>query len=330
MSELHTPYLSLKNWRLSNVVNHQSSTDELNHFHDSVMKKLFVMALNKVKEDLGPPPCRYSWFVMGSAGRFEQAIISDQDHGLIYEAANEENSNYFRMLGEEITKGLHTIGYPFCEGDVMSSNPLWCKSKQEWKVQLTEWLEEESFESVRFLLILYDARNLIGEDGGVKLLKQQIHEFIEKQPDFLNRLLVNTRHVKKSVGIFRQLLPETHGPYAGCMDLKHSAFFPFVNSIRLLAIKEKVGGTSTISRLEKLTGFPEYRKRLEMYKEDFEKLLQYRLQYHKNITENYDDAHYLDVKKLNKIERKEIKQIFLNGKRLQDDTESIINRALEK
>ncbi|MCP3738165.1 DUF294 nucleotidyltransferase-like domain-containing protein [Rossellomorea sp. BNER] len=329
MSGLHVPYLSLKNWRASKIEDH-SSTDEVNHFHDIVMKKLFEMVLNKVKENFGPPPCHYSWFVMGSAGRFEQAIISDQDHGLIYEAANGEATNYFRVLGEEITKGLHAIGYPYCEGDVMSSNPLWCKSIQEWEVQLTKWIKEESFESVRFLLIFYDARVLVGEDSHVAHLRQQMRDHIEKEPDFLNRLLVNTRHVKKSVGIFRQLLTETHGAHAGCIDLKHSAFFPFVNAVRLLTIKENVGGTSTLSRLEKLSGLPEYNKRLELYKEDYEKLLHYRLQHHKKATEHYEDVHYLDVKELNKIERKEIKQILLNSKRLQDYAEFIIKRTFKK
>ncbi|WP_257351614.1 DUF294 nucleotidyltransferase-like domain-containing protein [Pseudalkalibacillus decolorationis] len=329
MSNLHESYLSLKNWCDNNIGNHQSSTGELNHFHDIVMRYLFEVALNKVKEESGPPPCQFSWFVMGSAGRFEQAVVSDQDHGLIYEATNKEASNYFRELGKEITSGLHFIGYPYCDGNVMSSNPLWCKSKQEWAVQLSQWMEDESFDSIRFLLIFYDARVLVGEEKCVSRLKQQLHEYIEKKPYFLNRLLVNTMHFKKAVGVFRQFLPETHGSHTGCIDLKHLGFFPFVNAIRLLSIKEHVEETSTLSRLGCLSGLPEYKKGLELYEGDFEKLLSHRLQHHQKVAEYYDDVHFLDVKKLGKTEKKEIKQILMNGKKLQEYTESIIKRTLK-
>ncbi len=321
------PYDTLKSWRESHIGNHQTSISELNHFHDTVMQNLFDISLSEVKEKLGPPPCRFSWFVMGSAGRFEQAIISDQDHGLVYHVSNEKSREYFRELGKEISFGLYEIGYPYCDGGVMSSNPLWCKSNEEWEMQIDKWLEEESFESIRFLLIFYDARVLAGEEHGITRLKQQLHHHIEKRPYFLYRLFENTRHVKKAVGVFRQILTESHGSHAGYVDLKHSGFFPYINAIRLLAIKENISDTSTLSRLEKLCGFPEY-KELEGCKVDFEKLLNFRLQQHQ-VSELYDDVHYLDVKKLDKKDRNEIKQILLNGKKLQDYTGTVIKRMLE-
>ncbi len=74
-------YDSLKKWRDSEIENHLTDSAQLNHFHDSVMKNVYDIALDRVKKECGKPPCLFSWFVLGSAGRFEQAIISDQDHG---------------------------------------------------------------------------------------------------------------------------------------------------------------------------------------------------------------------------------------------------------
>jgi CBS domain-containing protein len=323
-------YVPLKNWRDSTMKNYDSSNESLNRFHDMVMKKLFSMALNETEEILGPPPCGYSWFVMGSAGRYEQAIMSDQDHGLIYEAETEEAKEYFLKLGEEISKGLHSVGYPYCEGNVMSSNPRWCKSKKEWAVQISRWLVEGSFDSIRFLLIFYDARVLIGQKDAVSHLKMKMFEYVEENPIYLERLLENTNHIKKGVGLFQQFLTETHGSYAGSIDLKHAGFLPFVNGIRLLAIKEKILETATLSRITQLIELPEYKDPLERYRQDFQKLLYYRLKYHTKITEKYDDIHYLNVKELDKVEKKEMKQILKHGQDLQEYVASIVKGTLKK
>ncbi|ANC76297.1 hypothetical protein ABE65_005530 [Fictibacillus phosphorivorans] len=323
------PYSQIKKWREDKWEEHQYSSHALNDFHDELMKNVFDAALQKHVAECGPVPCRYAWFVMGSAGRFEQAIISDQDHGLVYEEENNETNQYFITFGKELAKGLNEVGYPYCDGNVMSSNPIWSKSLKEWEVQLKKWLTEESFESIRFLLIFYDARVLIGDDVFCKKLKHLIHDYIKKNPRFLERLLENTQHVKKAVGIFHQFLTESHGSHAGSIDLKQSGFFPYVNNVRLLAMKENLESTSTLSRLKDLYSMSNYKEDLCWCSGEFEKLLQYRLQFHRKTTENYDDIHYLNIKELNKDERKDMKHILLNGQKLQNYTQSVIKGTIE-
>jgi CBS domain-containing protein len=322
-------YSEIKKVR-DNEIEKQETSNELNAFHDSLMNQVFESALKKVEEKEGPPPCQYAWFVMGSAGRYEQAIISDQDHGLVYEEENEETKRYFINLGKELAFGLHEVGYPYCDGNVMSSNPVWCRSKTSWEEQLSRWLNEESFDSIRYLLIFYDARVLQGQKEYIFHLKKHIHDCNKKKPELLERFLENTIHVKKAVGFFHQFLPETHGTHAGSIDLKQSGFLPYVNAVRLLAMKESVDAASTLTRLEQLIGLPKYGQELEEYRNDFEKLLHYRLMYHKKMTENYDDIHFLDVKELGKNERKDMKHILKNGQKLQDYTQSVIKGMMRR
>jgi CBS domain-containing protein len=322
-------YSEIKKVR-DNEIEKQETSNELNAFHDSLMKQVFESAFKKVEEKEGPPPCQYTWFVMGSAGRYEQAIISDQDHGLVYEEENEETKRYFINLGKELAFGLHEVGYPYCDGNVMSSNPVWCRSKTSWEEQLSRWLNEESFDSIRYLLIFYDARVLQGQKEYIFHLKKHIHDCNKKKPELLERFLENTIHVKKAVGFFHQFLPETHGTHAGSIDLKQSGFLPYVNAVRLLAMKESVDAASTLTRLEQLIGLPKYGQELEEYRNDFEKLLHYRLMYHKKMTENYDDIHFLDVKELGKNERKDMKHILKNGQKLQDYTQSVIKGMMRR
>jgi CBS domain-containing protein len=326
---VNMPYSNLIKWRDEKWMEHQDSSQALNEFHDEMMKKVFHVALQKHSAQFGPVPCRYEWFVMGSGGRFEQAIISDQDHGLIYEENSEDAKRYFLSLGKELADGLNEVGYPYCDGNVMSSNPVWNKSIVEWEEQLLKWLTEESFECIRFLLIFYDARVLVGEEVYCKKLKKLIHDYVKRNPHLLERLLENTQHVKKAVGFFHQFLTESHGLHAGSIDLKQSGFFPYVNNVRLLAMKESVEATSTLTRLKKLCSMSNYKEDLSWCSDEFEKLLHYRLQYHKKTTENYDDIHYLNIKELSKDERKDMKHILLNGQKLQNYTQSVIKGTIE-
>lgn len=326
---VNMPYSQIKRWRDNKCGEHQHSSQALNDFHDELMRKVFDSALEKHIAEFGPVPCRYAWFVMGSAGRSEQAIISDQDHGLIYEEKSDKTKQYFITFGKELANGLNEVGYPYCDGNVMSSNPVWTKSITEWEEQLSKWLTEESFESIRFLLIFYDARVLIGEEVYCKKLKKLIHDCLKQKPHLLERLLENTQHVKKAVGFFHQFLTESHGSHAGSIDLKQSGFLPYVNNVRLLAMKESLEATSTLSRLKELNGMSKYSVDLSWCAKEFELLLHYRLKYHRKTTENYDDIHYLNIKELSKDDRKDMKHILLSGQKLQTYTQSVIKGTIE-
>lgn len=143
-------YESLREWKDQNIMSYLKDTISLNDFHDQVMQHVMHIAKSKLKEE---PPCNFTWFITGSGGRREQGLISDQDHGIVYEKSNKEYEGYFKALGEELAFGLHAVGYPYCQGNVMSSNPLWCKSAECWKSQLEEWMREESWEAIRHLQI---------------------------------------------------------------------------------------------------------------------------------------------------------------------------------
>ncbi|UQX56725.1 DUF294 nucleotidyltransferase-like domain-containing protein [Cytobacillus pseudoceanisediminis] len=75
---------------------------------------------------------------------------------------------------------MHAAGYPYCEGNVMSSNPLWCKSLSKWKRQIQAWMQEESLQTIRNLHIFYDSRVLAGQEEYIGELKSSIHTNIQK------------------------------------------------------------------------------------------------------------------------------------------------------
>ncbi|HWI48115.1 MAG TPA: DUF294 nucleotidyltransferase-like domain-containing protein, partial [Rummeliibacillus sp.] len=166
-------YETIKEWKDQTIFHFNDDLKGLNSFHDQVMRKVMQVAIIRLNK--GGPPCNFSWFVTGSGGRLEQSFISDQDHGIIYEEDAEESNSYFKALGEELSDGLAIVGYPYCKGAIMSSNPLWCKSIDAWKEQLLTWMEDESWEAIRYLQIFYDARVLEGKVNYVRYLKSVIY-----------------------------------------------------------------------------------------------------------------------------------------------------------
>ncbi|MGG1676179.1 DUF294 nucleotidyltransferase-like domain-containing protein [Neobacillus sp. NRS-1170] len=303
-------YLEIRNYRDSRIGEVSRDHFRLNDFHDEIMRQVIELAVCRTKEKYGPLPCSFSFFVMGSAGRFEQSIWSDQDNGIIYQEVSPESQAYFLKLGMEITAGLYLAGYDYCDGGVMANNPIWCKSMFEWQQQLTNWLLDSSWESIRYLLIFIDGRSIYGENKYIEKLKTIVYQTVHKE-QLISKVLGNTLYIKKGVNVLGNLLVETHGPYAGSLNLKEVGLFPYVNAVRLLAIKANVTGTSTLSRLGQMqeAGLSSIEK--DLYKKRFLQLLNYRLLYGNHT--DYKSGHYIPIQILSKEQNKELKTIIRNG-----------------
>lgn len=309
----------------------QQSAVSLDHFllnqhHDHIIIQVVKLAISRIQEQYGPPPCSFSFFVMGSAGRFEQSIWSDQDHGIIYHEQTEETKAYFLALGEEISNGLNHAGYPFCDGAVMANNPLWCKSLLEWQQQLANWMLESSWESIRHLLIFIDARSIFGEPSFVKHLKEYVYQYVSKE-HLLRKILQNTLYHKRGMGVLGQFLPETHGLNTGAINMKETAFLPYVNAIRILAIKANIIESSTLERLELLPVkyLPLTKKHL--WKQQFLRLLNFRLALGDHKT--YVTGHYLRISSLTKQQKKDFREILKNGEALYRYVKKFIEKEKE-
>lgn len=325
MTTNQSAYHSIKQWRNEHLYTAHSS-QQLNVLHDQIVTDVFQKALQLVINENGEPPCEFDWFVLGSAGRFEQGYISDQDHGIVYKSTSQEAYSYFLTLGENISDGLFEVGYPYCDGKVMSSNPIWCKSIKDWTEQLNSWTLEESLDSIRYLQIFFDARTLIGDSQLLKELKHVILQHLQDNSRLLMRFLDNIRHIRKSVGVFGQIHVLQNGPYAGSIDLKHSAFLPFVNGIRLLAMKEGIVESPTLSRFQQLRQRSQYDHELEPFEESFRHLLHLRLSTFQH-DHTYTDTHHLFVKQLNANDKKLLKQILKDGEKLHQFVQNCIEKG---
>lgn len=310
---------------------------QINQVHDALIQRTTQIAEHLLEDEgYGKPPVPYAFILLGSGGRREQTLWSDQDNGLIYDVSEthtqDELDLYFDKLATYIIRGLDVLGYPPCEGNVISSNPQWRKSLQGYTEMMTGWFMEPNWENVRYLLILADMRCMFGSEVLVEKLKQSFVGYVQEHPELLRYLLSNTLHHKISLGIFSHLITERYGEDAGGFDIKYGAYIPIVNGIRLLAIQAGILATSTIERINelKIKGFV-----TEQLAHDWELAFTIALKLRDLTPFQLEDEKYttrgkLTADQLNKEIRVELKQCLRTGIQLQKYVSKSIGLHLER
>ncbi|MNB73799.1 putative nucleotidyltransferase substrate binding domain protein [compost metagenome] len=227
----------------------------VNTMHDAVARRAVTLSeAQMIEAGYGPPPCAYSFIVFGSAGREESTLWSDQDNGLIIEGEPEEAKKlYFEEFGSVLSAMLEQAGYEKCEGKVMCSEPLWCKTLQEWKEQLASWSSTLEWEPIRYLIISSDMRHIAGDQELSKSWLDYFHEGFQGNDKLLAAVLRNTVRHKATLNLLGQVLTERFGDNAGGFDVKYGLYIPLVNGVRYFSLQNGIRETSTLKRLKSLS-----------------------------------------------------------------------------
>jgi CBS domain-containing protein len=178
---------------------------------------------------------------MGSSGRKEEIIATDQDNAVIYRG---ERPTEF---AEKSCESLETIGIPKCSGNYMACNEMWNQSELAWKDYFQRWFADPIPFHVRYLSVFLDMRPLFGDSS----IYDEIVESIGKNvtQDAITNLVSDAVEVEPSLDIF--------GPMGlrKRLDIKMHGIYPIVNGVRALAL---YGGlhklTNTQERVEALCG----------------------------------------------------------------------------
>lgn len=294
----------------------------INEVHDAFISKTIALAeLRMVGAGHGPPPASYCYVLLGSAGRSEQTLASDQDSALIFADTSgiEATRLYFKTFASYVVSMLIELGYPPCDGKVQSNENLWCQTESEWRSKLDHWYEDASWESIRYLLIVADARCIAGNADLFEAMSMYYREGLAARPYILERMIENTVQYKMLLGVFGQFITDRYGEHVGSIDVKYGSYIPIVNSVRWLALSAGVAQTSTLERLQ---GLAEKNiiteQELAHYREAFLQMLSLRLKAGYQIeAEMYTGVSKLNPKRLDADEIKSLKRNLKLGRDLQ-------------
>ncbi len=223
-------------------------TNITSSFSDAVTKRLIDLTI----KELGNPPAGFSFISMGSEGRREETLFTDQDNAIIYEDIPDDEKNltcdYFNKLGEKVCDSLNYIGYSFCKGNVMAKNPHWCQPFSVWEKYFTEWITTPEPQNLLDATIFFDFRSVYGDEEFTQRLKNTIGILIKEHSLFLYHLAYNTYNTKLQQISTGNIISDKN---TESIDLKN-AVNPIVMFARTYSLQNNIWCSNTIDRINAL------------------------------------------------------------------------------
>ena len=286
--------------------------------NDACMKQVIGISLEKMTT---PPPVKFAWLALGSQGRSEQMLHTDQDNALIFEDVEYEilpkTTAYFLKLSTLITKSLNDIGYEYCPAEMMASNPKWCLSLQEWKKTTSHWIINPGIDEVLLSSIFFDYNLVYGETSLVNQLSNHIFYNVNKHPIFFLHLAKGALQNPSPTGFFRQFLVEQDGEHKDSFDVKNRALRPLTDAARVLILSHQIKViNNTAERFEKLAELEPNNKEIYLACCYASKaLLKFRT---KHGLINNDSGRFINLNALTKEEKIKLKRTFKTIKEIQE------------
>ncbi len=183
--------------------------------------------------------------VLGSEGRGEQIIKTDQDNALILKDGLEWHQ--CQPIMDALTRTLLQLGYPLCPGKVMVNNPEWVKSQSEWKKTIQSWSKASSAEQVMKLAVMTDAHAVAGNVELIKPVSEYLHKIMFNNMLTLQDFSRPALQFSLPLTLFGNVKNDKQG-----LDLKSGGIFPIVHGIRTLALEYGIEENNTFERIEVL------------------------------------------------------------------------------
>jgi signal-transduction protein with cAMP-binding, CBS, and nucleotidyltransferase domain len=277
---------------------------------DALTRRLTEFAVT----DLGEAPAPWAWLAMGSQARLEQALHTDQDHALAYDAqgrTRDELDPYFAELAERVTAGLEAAGIPRCAGDAMAVTPGLRRSIEEWREAYGRWMADPGAQGSIFTSITFDFRAIAGPLAVEPELEAIVATARDNQP-FLRHLTRRALDESPPTGFFKGRLVLDRGEHVGRLDIKHGGITIIGNIARTFSIRD---GRTEKRTLDRLRAAEESRRidrdRREALEEAFRLLWQTRLEHQAaQVRAGQEPDEFVDPERLGPITRLGLKEAF--------------------
>lgn len=265
----------------------------ISQLNEKLFEKLFELtAPQQLKE-------KSTFIIMGSEGRGEQILRTDQDNALIL--CDDCSMQYDDVMKytKTFTEYLVDFGYPLCDGNIMVSNPFWVQNITKFKETIFDWIHKPNEENYMYLAIFYDAVSISGDTNLLTQLKEYLFTICENAPSFYPYFAKPTVSFDTPLGLFSDFVVDKES-HKDELDIKKGGIFPIVHGVRTLAIEKRLEETNTVERLKELNN-------LEILDREFTN----------ELIESFNFLLTLRLKfRLEKIDKKEVLDNYINPSKL--------------
>ncbi len=224
----------------------------ISHFNDAFTQRIIFLLGSQEGIRL---PGGAAYLALGSEGRGEQTLRTDQDSAIVYrDDLPPERLSEIERFASRLSAALDEIGVPRCPGDTMASNPQWCRSLSDWKRVLDQWISVPKSEHMVNFGMFQDLRVIYGEEDLERQLHDHIRAAVQRHSLFLPYMARHICHFPPPLGMFGRIRVERRGEHRGKVDLKKAGIFALTLGASLMALEAGSLGGSTWSKLEFLRG----------------------------------------------------------------------------
>lgn len=265
------------------------------------------------------PDVQWCWLALGSEGRMEQTLATDQDNALIYRCATEDERAALLAFAERVNQRLAECGFPLCKGGIMASNPKWCQSVEEWRATFANWIHRSDAPALLHASVFFDFRPLYGAKVLCDELRDWLNGSIKENRLFLKRMAENALANRPPLGLLRDFVVSSDGAQAHTLDLKINGIAPFVDAARIFALYAGVSESGTAVRLRAAArAWKMAPDEVEAWVAAFHFIQLLRLR-HQHIAQTKGDVvgNRIDPEQLNALDRRILKEAFRQARKLQ-------------
>lgn len=274
-----------------------------------------------IELELKDDPARdmqFCWIALGSEGRLEQTLNTDQDNGIIFRVGDGQTPEGLRAgllpFAKRVNLALAECGFPLCNGEVMASNPKWCLSLEEWEETFANWIDRGEPQALLYSTIFFDFRALYGAEHLAVKLREWLQVAAAKNSRFQHQLAANALRNQPPLGLVRDFVTSDN-----MLDLKLNGITPFVDAARIYSLAAGGVQTNTVSRMRELVELKKLgRDDAEAWIEAFLYIQMLRLrQHHAQCEAGVELTNKIDPDTLNNLDRRILKEAFRQARKLQ-------------
>ena len=198
----------------------------------------------------------WAWLSMGSEGRGEMGLKTDQDNALVYQAPETTMpavEEWLARWAEHVNLALDQIGLSLCEGGMMAGNPLWRHPVEKWPKQFDDWLARSEANQIMQVAAACDLRAVHGELALEEPVKKSLAESLANNPRFLQHMARAIISARPPVGKFFRRIRTLKTEQGRTINIKRRGLQPITDFARVLSLRRKyLDSSNTFDRLEYL------------------------------------------------------------------------------
>lgn len=294
---------------------------QLTHFIASLNDLLTQRIIDLELAGAGLEAVHMCWVALGSEGRFEQTLSTDQDNGIIFAGGADTETLRSRLLpfAQRVNEALASCGFPLCKGNVMAGNPQWCLGGQEWQVRFAHWIDSGDPQALLRGAIFFDLRGLHGDIALVEKLQGWLLSQTSRNPRFLHQMAANALRNRPPLGFLHDFVTAKDAEHLHTLDLKVNAATLFVDAARIYSLALGIPQTNTSTRLREFGNRHALPQReVQAWVDAFQFIQVLRLRHqHTQSLQGQTMDNRINPDDLNQLERPILKEALLCARALQ-------------